>query len=278
MATAIPTLTTFTASTSAKASEVNSNFSAITTNVNSYVAWLEANQTFSGNNTFSGTITANGAVTTAAGITVNTTGVTIAPQTAITFSHASARIIPGATSLTFRNNANGADNLSIADSGAVTFRAGLSGITTLAMGGALSGVTTLAMSSTLTMSASASKIVPGATSFSHRNNADSADNILITDAGVVTVRSHLNVSGAIGGNGSTALTINPTTLSISATAGLARIGNVGSSTGDLVGIAAIGTMAGAPTGAVADGAIVVNTSNNKLYYRSSSTWLALTGV
>lgn len=39
------------------------------------------------------------------------------------------------------------------------------------------------------LSAAAAKIVPGSTSLSWRNNADSADNLLITDAGAATFRS-----------------------------------------------------------------------------------------
>jgi lipopolysaccharide export system protein LptA len=40
----------------------------------------------------------------------------------LTFTAASAKIIPGATSLLFRNNADSADNLSIVDAGTATFR------------------------------------------------------------------------------------------------------------------------------------------------------------
>ena len=43
----------------------------------------------------------------------------------------------------------------------------------------------------ITFSAAAGKIIPGATSLSFRNNADSADNLLISDAGVLTVRAGL---------------------------------------------------------------------------------------
>lgn len=48
----------------------------------------------------------------------------------------------------------------------------------------------------LLFDAAATRIVPGVTSLSLRNNANSADNLLITDAGVVTVRSTLTVTGA----------------------------------------------------------------------------------
>ncbi len=51
--------------------------------------------------------------------------ITITGTNAITFTAASAEIIPGATSLLFRNNADTATNLSITDAGLVTVRAGL---------------------------------------------------------------------------------------------------------------------------------------------------------
>jgi len=130
----------------------------------------------------------------------------------LTFSSAAAKIIPGATSLTLRNNANNADNILIADAGGVTFRAGLSGITTLALTGAQSGGTTLSLAGPITLTTAASKIIPGATSLSLRNNADSADNLLITNAGDATIRNNLVVSGAgphaIGGATAAATQIN----------------------------------------------------------------------
>src|SRR3990167_5940201 len=51
--------------------------------------------------------------------------------TGISFSAAVARIIPGVTSLSLRNNANNADNLILTDAGAATFRSTVGGITTL---------------------------------------------------------------------------------------------------------------------------------------------------
>jgi len=44
----------------------------------------------------------------------------------------------------------------------------------------------------LIFSLAVGKLVPGATSFSLRNTADNADNLLITDAGAITVRSTLS--------------------------------------------------------------------------------------
>jgi hypothetical protein len=50
---------------------------------------------------------------------------------------------------------------------------------------------TLKIEGNLSFADAVSKIIPGATSLSLRNTADSADNILITDAGVVTLRNNL---------------------------------------------------------------------------------------
>lgn len=59
-------------------------------------------------------------------------------------------------------------------------------------------LTALFVSGTLTLTAAASKIVPGVTSLALRNNADSADNLLISDAGAATVRGTLVVNGTSG--------------------------------------------------------------------------------
>lgn len=47
----------------------------------------------------------------------------------------------------------------------------------------------------LTFAAAATQIVPGATSLSLRNNANAADNVLVTDAGNVSLRAGLQVAG-----------------------------------------------------------------------------------
>lgn len=52
----------------------------------------------------------------------------------------------------------------------------------------------LALTGTLTMATAASKLVPGATSFTLRNNADSANNIQVLDSGATTIRNALTVS------------------------------------------------------------------------------------
>ena len=88
------------------------------------------------------------------------------------FTAATAKLIPGATSFTLRNNADSADNLKVTDAGVVTVR------------------------SSLVLAPANSKIVPGATSLSLRNNADSADNLLIADNGGVTLRGNVTMADA----------------------------------------------------------------------------------
>jgi hypothetical protein len=79
--------------------------------------------------------------------------------------------------------------------GRVLGTAGLRWFDVRAITGTFSGDLTLA--ARLLLTAAASKLVPGATSFSHRNNADSADNLLIADNGDVTVRNRLLLALAV---------------------------------------------------------------------------------
>jgi hypothetical protein len=62
---------------------------------------------------------------------------------------------------------------------------------TITAGGATITAGGLTMAGDLTMSDTASQIIPGATSFAVRDNADSNDNLLVSDAGVVTARAGL---------------------------------------------------------------------------------------
>lgn len=158
---------------------------------------VTGNLTVSGTSTLGattvGTLTTSGAETVGGDLTINSPG-------RLVMKAAASKIVPGATSLSLRNNADGADNLILTDAGAATIRNGL----TVAAGGAaitgtgsISGDTTLA--ARLLMSAAAAKIVGGATSLSHRNNADSADNLLLTDAGLATLRNALSLPPSAGG-------------------------------------------------------------------------------
>jgi hypothetical protein len=91
-------------------------------------------------------------------------------------------------------------------SGSVVMSSGFSAGGDSAITGQLSGVTTLTASAVttsglLTMTAAASRIVPGATSWSVRNNANSADNFLVIDSGLVTVRLALAGPGTVASAG-----------------------------------------------------------------------------
>ena len=90
---------------------------------------------------------------------------------------------------------------------------------------------------TITMATAASKIVPGATSFSIRNNADAADNLILTDAGAATFRS------TVGGITTLTATTLAGTLSTAAQPNVTSLGTIAS----LVATnAAITTLTGAP--------------------------------
>lgn len=133
------------------------------------------------------------------------TGTTLSLSGTLTMTATASKLVPGATSFSHRNNADSADNLLITDAGAVTTRSTLtvtaggltvsSGTSALQAMTATTGVFSSTVTTTgLTISTAVGKIIPGATSLSHRNNADSADNLLITDAGAVTTRSTLTVT------------------------------------------------------------------------------------
>jgi len=140
------------------------------------------------------------------------------------FTTAASKIIPGATSLSHRNNADSADNLLISDAGVVTIRSDLKLAT--AVSKIIPGATSLSLrnnadsadnliitdagvatfrgavtTTQLSISTAAGKIIPGATSLVFRNNADSADNLTITNAGSVTVRTDFVVNGVAGFGG-----------------------------------------------------------------------------
>lgn len=158
-----------------------------------------------------GLIVSSGGATISGGLTVSSGafsipagGFTMAGP--LTLTAANSQIIPGATNLSLRNNANNADNLLISDAGAATVRAGLTvtagGLTVSAGGAAVTGNSTVTGSLTVTgdpglsLSATASRIVAGATSLALRNNANSADNVLVSDAGAVTIRAGLTITAS----------------------------------------------------------------------------------
>lgn len=165
-------------------------------------------------------LTSSALVTASAGLTVTGT---------LTMTTAGSKLVPGATNFALRNNADSADNLLVADAGGVTFRntttlnsiaytwpsVGANGeVLSIASGGGTSAMTldwipAAAGSGTVTDSNGAATYVPvwtsatnidvkngaatrligGTASFAIRNNADSANNLIITDAGAGTFRT-----------------------------------------------------------------------------------------
>ncbi|KKL74331.1 hypothetical protein LCGC14_2065960, partial [marine sediment metagenome] len=88
----------------------------------------------------------------------------------------------------------------------------------------LGTLTALTVSGTITMTAGISKIVPGVTSWGVRNNADGADNIIITNAGAVTFRS------TVGGITTLTATTLAGTLSTAAQTNITSLGTLTSLT------------------------------------------------
>jgi hypothetical protein len=87
----------------------------------------------------------------------------------------------------------------------ITGTSAIAGSLTVSAGFTLSGGNFVASTGNLTLTAgnlvfgaASAKIVPGATSLLFRNNADNATNITITDAGIVTARAQVAVTGVTG--------------------------------------------------------------------------------
>jgi hypothetical protein len=163
-------------------------------------------------------ITKLGTVTTGvwnAGIISGIYGGTGVNNGSSTITLAGNLVTVGAFSLTLTTTAG--TNVTLPTTGtlvntAVTSLASLTSVGgAFAISGAFTGATTGVFSSTVTassliVSAAAGTLVPGATSFSLRNNANNADNILISDAGAITVRS--TISGVTTISGTTATFTN----------------------------------------------------------------------
>lgn len=180
--------------------------SPATTNLTGPIT-VTGNESVTGNLTVSGTTTL-GSTTTGALTTTGAESVggdlTIASAFRLLFGATASKIIPGVTSLSLRNHADSADNLLVTDAGAVTTRAGLTvtsgGATVTAGGLTVTAGDAIITAGRLLLSAAAAKIKGGVTSLSLRNNADSADNVLVADAGTVTLRNALSIPPSAGGS------------------------------------------------------------------------------
>lgn len=176
---------------------------------------------------------------------------------------ASAKIIPGVTSLLLRNNADSATNLGITDAGVVTVRAGLT----------VTAGNIAATAGNLTFGTASSKIIPGATSLVIRNAADSATNVTLTDAGAMTVgqggtgtataQVHIDSGSASGGTPLLLLRRNSVSKGLFAVAGSASQHITGDAADELD---IYGT-----------GAINFSASPATLHMRLTSTALTVTG-
>lgn len=165
---------------------------------------ITGNLSVTGTGTYTGALSANGGLAVLGGGNING-GLTLAGL--LTMTDAASRLVPGATSFSVRDTGNANDNLLVSNAGNVTVRGTLTagGLLTVSTGGAaITGAVSITGDETLNgrlvMSPSVAKIVGGATSLSHRNNADSADNVLIADAGTVTLRNALQVPTAASGS------------------------------------------------------------------------------
>lgn len=96
---------------------------------------------------------------------------------------ASTKIVPGSSQLSFRNNADSADNLIIVDAGSATFRAAV------------------VVGTNLSFTASVAKILKGATSLSIRDNADTTDLMLFNASGITLAQSLITTASVTGGSG-----------------------------------------------------------------------------
>jgi hypothetical protein len=166
---------------------------------------ITGNLSVTGSGTFSGALQANAGLAVLGGGNV-AGGWTVAGL--LTMTDAASRLVPGATSFSIRDTGNVNDNLLVSNVGNVTVRGTLSagGQLVISAGGAsITGGATVATgdlsvsAGRIVMGAAVSKIVPGATSLSLRNTADTADNALVADGGLVTLRNALTIPSAAGG-------------------------------------------------------------------------------
>jgi hypothetical protein len=158
---------------------------------------VTGNLAVTANETVGGTLGVTGG-TTLAGLTAGVSSLgatsiggdlTILSAFRLLFGAVASKIIPGATSLSLRNHADSADNVLITDAGAATIRNGLTvtaGGETITAGGLV-----VTGAPDVTIGTAGSRIVPGATSLSLRNHANSADNVLVADSGATTIRGQL---------------------------------------------------------------------------------------
>ena len=302
----IGTLIDFTDGNVLYAAQLDSNFGDIRTVVNSAVVHTDkASQTITKTITYTPdagaaievttggiTITAGGLTVTAGGATVTAGNVAVTAGN-LTFGAASAKVSPGATSLLFRNNADGATNLSIADAGDVVIRGTLTvsgaSITGTLATAAQTGITSvgtlssLTVSGTLTLSnasplslAATSKFVVGATSFSIKDSGDGVTAFGMTGTGV-------NTAVVINAGGSGTVTIGAAGGNVRLNGGGMTLFNTDATTpksaSDTNGFPAMPHTDGIPSGALGTskiGAYCLDFTNDRFYVWSGTAWKYVT--
>lgn len=220
----LPQATSFAVAT---ASFVNTNYATIKDTVNSYCLFKDVAATVTAIQTHSVTPVFNAGITVVGNTTITGTlsGVTTMTVTTLT-----------ATTLTGTLSTGAQPNIT-----------------------SLGTITSLGFGTT-------GKMVGGATTLSWRNNADSFDVIKYTE------------SGAVLAVGSTSVVTNITGSAVSlVAAGGANVTVASSSlaTNATTGFLCISGCGGVPTGAAPQGALVWDTSANKMYFRNASTWSIL---
>lgn len=245
----IPSLTSYVSFTTVTAAGQNNNEALIRDNVNLYCAAKDVANTWTDVQTFSV------APVFSAGVSLTGT---------LTMATAASKIVPGATSLSLRNNADSADNVLVSNAGAVTIRAGLTvtagGATITAGGLTVSAGTTavgdltvsgsftpagISIAGNLTMSGASRKLISSTSSLVFRNSGDTTTWLSYTDGGNVT----------LGGTGVDAF-----------------LGVAAPATNAASGFPIIPVMAGTPTGAATNGAFLVDSSGSKLWVRVGGAW------
>ena len=150
---------------------------------------VTGNETVTGNLTVQGTTTL-GSTTTGALSATSNSGIngdlTVFSPGRLLFTSLASKIVPGATSISHRNNADSADNLLISDAGNLTARG------TLALSANPGSITMQGVGT--------ASIVGGTTGLNIANNANNANNVAVTDAGLITLRNALSIPAVAGGS------------------------------------------------------------------------------
>lgn len=269
--------TSFTGHTILTASSLNTRFANTENTLISYGAFLDDIQTFTAAQSFSGTVTLAGTVSITGTPTVSTNTLTLSPQNALTFGHATARIIPGGTSLTIRDSTNAINCAVFNNVGALTLASTLTvsangivvtGDSTIT--GALTSLTNVS-SALFTAGSATTKFKLPATALQFRNSGDTRNVATLTDTTI-----------GLGDTTNVATTINGTTITVQSGAGTSIIVGTGNlvlatsgslATNATTGFPVIPTCAGTPTGVTGGGAMILDTTGNKVWFSyGGGTW------